>query len=427
MDKIMNQNNRKLNCCICNKEYKTKGGLYLHVIKFHKLSMKEYWNVYYSKINKDDKKEYLKIVCQICGERHTSFVAIVNHVSQTHNISSKDYYDKYFKKEKEEYCKECNKDTRYVNINLGYEEFCSHKCVHNNKEVKQKTINTNLERYGTENPLGNKDIQEKKEKTNIERYGFKTPLQNKEIRNKSIQTMLDKYEVEFPIQNKTIKEKTKNTNLERYGYVVPFSQGIIKEKIKKDWLIKYGTEYPIQNKDIQEKRDKTNLERYGYENPLKNDMVKQKSRKTFQEKYGANNYISSQEYRDICEKEGSMVPLDQLSEYQLYRRSVLFETRRHKKELFKTWDGTDYYTGDILFSNKEFKVLYPEKSIYENKLMPSIDHKLSVIYCFKNNISIKDCGKLENLCICSISNNISKRHHIESEFIEYLKENKKVA
>jgi hypothetical protein len=69
--------------------------------------------------------------------------------------------------------------------------YCKSCCIQNWKE---KCKQTNLERYGTENPSQSEKIKEKIKKTNIQRYGTVCSLHSEEV-----------------------KEKVKQTNLERYG------------------------------------------------------------------------------------------------------------------------------------------------------------------------------------------------------------------
>ena len=60
-------------------------------------------------------------------------------------------------------------------------------------------------------------IKEKIKHTNLERYGVENPMQNKEINQKEVNTQRERYGgVGF--ESKELMDKTKKTNLERYGY-----------------------------------------------------------------------------------------------------------------------------------------------------------------------------------------------------------------
>ena len=80
------------------------------------------------------------------------------------------------------------------------------------------------------------------------------------------QTNLEKYGVENPFQNELIKEKIKQTNLERYGFDHHLQSEFIKKKIKKVFKNKYGVNHPSQLNFVKNKIKQTHLERYGVEN-----------------------------------------------------------------------------------------------------------------------------------------------------------------
>ena len=111
--------------------------------------------------------------------------------------------------------------------------FCK---IHTFQNGKEKSKATNLEKYGSENPMQNKEVQEKFKETNLTKYGCENPFQNKEVKEKMKETNLEKYGCEHPFQNKDVQEKVKATN-----------------------LIKYGCENPLQNKEVQDKTKETNL------------------------------------------------------------------------------------------------------------------------------------------------------------------------
>ena len=92
------------------------------------------------------------------------------------------------------------------------------------------------------------------------------------------------------------------------------------------------------------------------------------------------------------------------------------ETRKHKNKLLEKWNGLDYYTNEILIKNEEYKILFPNKQLSLNEYQPTIDHKMSVKYCFLMKISPIKCGDIENLCITSRKTNREKHIKNEQEF-----------
>ena len=106
-------------------------------------------------------------------------------------------------------CKVCGKPTLTT--------YCSSKCAHNDIEVKNKTKQTNLERYGCENTFQYQEFKDKANKSRLEKYGFRYSLENPSIYKKSQSTMLEKYDCEHGFENSEIQKKCNKTNLEKYG------------------------------------------------------------------------------------------------------------------------------------------------------------------------------------------------------------------
>ena len=82
---------------------------------------------------------------------------------------------------------------------------------------KLKAIQTNLKRYGVENPFQSEEIKNKIKQKNLEKYGVENPSQSSEIKQKKIETSLKNYGVINPTQSEIIKQKSKQTNIEKYG------------------------------------------------------------------------------------------------------------------------------------------------------------------------------------------------------------------
>ncbi len=82
---------------------------------------------------------------------------------------------------------------------------------------KLKSIKTNLEKYGVENPFQSEEIKNKIKKKNLERYGVENPSQSTKIHQKKIKTSLKNYGCEYPVQSEIIKQKSKQTNFKKYG------------------------------------------------------------------------------------------------------------------------------------------------------------------------------------------------------------------
>lgn len=186
-------------------------------------------------------------------------------------------------------CRNCKKEhmvsLKKYKVRENQEELCS-KCstqLNRNKEkIKEKSKQTNLKKYGVENPWQSEEIREKIRQTNLKRYGrtnigqFGTP----EHRN----AMIRKYGVDHNMKLKIFVDKARQTNLKKYGVEIPYLFG--SEEFKQNMIDKYGIDNPIKLKEIQEKVKQTNINRYGKPYIMQNDTLKERFKKSMIEKYG---------------------------------------------------------------------------------------------------------------------------------------------
>ena len=194
------------------------------------------------------------------------------------------------------HCKNCGKEMKY---SKGlYHDYCSYKCRSSSNEVREKSKQTNLERYGCEHPTQSKEVQEKYKQTCIERYGCENPSQSEEIQKKVKQTCLEKYGCENPAQNKEIQDKIKQTCIEKYGCEYVSQSEEIQKKVKQTCLERFGCENPSQSEEIQKKVKQTCLERYGCEHVLQNKEIREKGKQTCIEKYGCENPAQSEKIKN---------------------------------------------------------------------------------------------------------------------------------
>lgn len=142
-----------------------------------------------------------------------------------------------------------------------------------------------------------KETREKINKTNLERYGTTNPLNNPVIREKARRTCLRKYGVRYPLSNSDIYNKVKATNVERYGVENPFASPEIQAKIKDVNLEKYGVEHPMQNEDVRKTLEKTLMKKYGVKYALKNKEIREKANRSL---YNNGTAPCSSQQRYIC-------------------------------------------------------------------------------------------------------------------------------
>ena len=137
-------------------------------------------------------------------------------------------------------------------------------------------------------PCTLKNKLEKTKQTNLQKYGVENPFQSDECKKKSKETMITKYGVSIPLQSSELKEKTKQTNLQKYGVENPSQLYEIKQKKIETSIKNFGTSYPIQSAEFREKVKQSNIIKYGVDNSSKREDIKQKIKDIFQEKYGGH-------------------------------------------------------------------------------------------------------------------------------------------
>jgi len=172
----------------------------------------------------------------------------------------------------------------------GWKRYCSDECrkigsVNNRLATRQKIIETD--------PNYLNDIRQKTEQTNLKKFGVVNPMQSSEIKEKAKQTLIEKYGVDNAQKSQEIREKTRYTCIEKYGYSSPASSPEIKEKQKQIFMNNYGVSSPLKHPDILDKMKNTNLERYGVEWSCQNEVVREMQRQTCFNNYGVDNPLAS--------------------------------------------------------------------------------------------------------------------------------------
>lgn len=112
-------------------------------------------------------------ICKICGKEFENGRFLSAHLKFEEHITGKDYYDTYIKKPEEDICIVCGKPTKYINFTRGYTKTCSQECnnsplsnkgknvsktkqlytAQQKEQIKQKRINTCLDKYGVTSNL----------------------------------------------------------------------------------------------------------------------------------------------------------------------------------------------------------------------------------------------------------------------------------
>lgn len=121
-------------------------------------------------------------------------------------------------------CPVCGKPLTFYKRNWKYKSFCSDICknsVKGKKIIQQKSIKTNIEKYGCNVGSQSEKVKEKMKQTCLKKYGADCSLKNKNIKDKAIKTWLINYGVDHPNKSERIQEHRKQTCLEKYGVEHP--------------------------------------------------------------------------------------------------------------------------------------------------------------------------------------------------------------
>lgn len=248
--------------------------------------------------------------CKLCGK---SF--------ETNYASKQICNDVHYKT-----CEVCGKQFP-VNSSNYTKKTCSKTCMKvtmskslKSEEVRNKTIQTNLERYGAISPSANSEIQERVKATNRAKYGSDYAIQSEDIKKRRNRSNILKYGVDNPAKLSSVKQKQKDTMQERYGVSSPLQHDKFREKSKTTCRNHYGVDNPMQSEKIRAKAEETcrerygashysqtqryaedihdtSIKRYGVEHHLKSPEVKQKIAQTNIERYGTEHPMQNEEIK----------------------------------------------------------------------------------------------------------------------------------
>jgi len=204
------------------------------------------------------------------------------------------------------------------------------------------------------------------------------------------------------------KFKLRNTMIKKYGVSNAREINDVNDKIFKTNMSRYGVGTPLK----VEKYREMIFEYYGVKNISQLDRIKEIKKLKSVKKYGSNSPLQFQGIIDIIRQKhidsGRWKEYDK-NKYSDYRKKVNYLTKKNKNVLFENWNGYDYYDNEYIFNNLKI-----DKN---HNHYPSIDHKVSVLFGFLNNIDPKDISNIDNLCITKRWINSSKYSLNEKDFV----------
>lgn len=169
-----------------------------------------------------------------------------------------------------------------------------------------------FEKYGVTSHQQRPDVRKKTAETNIKKYGYSVPTGNSTIMAKAAATFKERFTKDSDNHKKLI-DKRKKTSLTKYGVEFPMQNDEIKNRQHDSMQTRYGVKHALLDETLNNKRKITNLEKFGVEEAIASDAVKQKIIKAFKEKYGENNWIQAN--------------------YSELAKSILFDQDKFKSEL----------------------------------------------------------------------------------------------
>ena len=111
----------------------------------------------------------------IMKNRHADQLNYIENTTIGHTTSEK-VYRYLYPDVKDTCCGElCNNKTSYRGPNKGFSTYCSQKCSHNSTEVKTKTANTCIEKYGVPSLMQNKELMNRQQIAAFKRKDYTFP------------------------------------------------------------------------------------------------------------------------------------------------------------------------------------------------------------------------------------------------------------
>ena len=158
----------------------------------------------------------------------------------------------------------CGKKVNLVGFFKGYSDHCCKGCTTKDPEMKRKSQESCMKKFGTKSAMQNQSVKDKGRQTTRDKYGVDHIRQSKEFKDKYEQTCLEKYGVKNPNSLQSLKDKKKKTFMERYGVECSFQSPEVKQKIYdaniKKFLVKFNTF--LDNVNLEFLDDKYVDERY---------------------------------------------------------------------------------------------------------------------------------------------------------------------
>lgn len=171
-------------------------------------------------------------------------------------------------------CKQCGVPLRFTTSVAMSPSFCSLKCSNGNKDTKALRRQTNIDKYGVDNPfrdaakiksavLAKHGVENISHLAEVKALISEKNTLNADRRMASARsTNQEKYGTDWAVASATVRDKIKRANLRNYGAETVFALPEVQQKIKESHIAKYGS-LPCQTDEVKQKIAQTKLERHG--------------------------------------------------------------------------------------------------------------------------------------------------------------------
>ena len=290
---------------------------------------------------------------RIIRDNHELYAWLSTTISYTNNIPEMVYA--ILHENDSAFCGSNNK-RKFRNINIGWLNCDDKQCIYCKKRTLDKSKNTNLSRYGVENPMKVDSIKdkmvsrarennsyeiakEKRKQLYIMQYGVDHNWKTTEGQQKRVASLKEKYGVENPSNNPELCQKRKETNIKKYGVEHPSTLSTFKEKTKQSNLLKYGVDNVSKLPETRQQASTTMFDLYGVYHASQSPSFVEKAKKTCLERYGVENINQLVYYKDkiintrkesffnnIQERvQGKVIPLFEIDEYENVEKEYLWK------------------------------------------------------------------------------------------------------
>lgn len=129
-------------------------------------------------------------------------------------------------------------------------------------EGLQKSIQTNVQKYGVDNPAKSSKVKQKAKESFLTIYGVNNPMKLDSVKAKYCENMITSRGVSWPMQDKAVLKKREQTNKTLYGGS-GFKSKQIKDKLDNIIESRYGVDNVSQCQEVKTKISETCKQRYG--------------------------------------------------------------------------------------------------------------------------------------------------------------------